>query len=149
MGKKWWMKWKRAYEEGSNRGECGVSSRQKRVLELSFFLFNRLLFAWRASHLYNYNMSWCAAVRPSALIPTRQLPVPGYLSVTPHPFHTLPYFILSISITCFEIFIMLTFFFFFFYSIHQQGVIIFKILFTYFLKMIINIFFEFINVFSV
>jgi hypothetical protein len=32
MEKKWWMKGRRADEEGGNQGECGVSRRPKRVL---------------------------------------------------------------------------------------------------------------------
>ncbi|KAK2371586.1 hypothetical protein QL285_084512 [Trifolium repens] len=79
------MKGRRADEEGGNQGECGVSRRPKRVLTKSPFLpFMYCGTGVRLSHLYTI---WCArylaAVRPSALIPTRQLPAPPYLSVTP------------------------------------------------------------------
>jgi hypothetical protein len=46
--------------------------------------FLHVLWHWRAPQSPLHNMvRYLAAVRPSALIPTRQLPAPPYLSVTP------------------------------------------------------------------
>ncbi|PNX56259.1 hypothetical protein L195_g058119 [Trifolium pratense] len=82
------MKGRRANEEGGNQGECGVTRRPKRVLTThpSFPSVSSIVAC--ASVTFTI---WCAtylaavlcAVRPSALIPTRQLPAPPNLSVTP------------------------------------------------------------------